>query len=74
MVTTTPEPGTRRLPHQSSFTLRAALLLAIALGLAGGYLDLVIIVFKKYFWNDLRNFGSGRDFPWSVPVGHAVLC
>jgi arylsulfatase A-like enzyme len=47
--------------------------MAIAFGLAAGYLDLVIIVLKKYCWNDMRDFGSGRDFPWSVPLGHAVL-
>ena len=28
---------------------------------------------KKYYWNDLRHFRSGRDFLWTVPVGHVVL-
>ena len=31
------------------------------------------MIFRKYCWNDLRYFWSGRDFPWSVPVVHAVL-
>jgi arylsulfatase A-like enzyme len=48
-------------------------LLALALGLCGGYLDLVAIVYKKYFYNDLKYFWSGSDFPWSVPVVHALL-
>ncbi|MGP0068689.1 MAG: sulfatase-like hydrolase/transferase [Isosphaeraceae bacterium] len=51
----------------------AAILLPIAFGLAAGYLDVAIIVWKKYFWNDLRNYENASDFPWSVPVGHAVL-
>jgi len=51
----------------------AAILLPIACGLAGGYLDVAIIVLKKYFWNGLKSYGSGRDFPWSVPIGHVVL-
>jgi len=67
-------PGTRRQP--SDFTRlspMAAVLLSISCGLAGGYLDLVIIVLKKYFWNGLKSYGSGVDFPWSVPVGHVLL-
>jgi arylsulfatase A-like enzyme len=58
---------------QSAFSARDAILLATVLGLACGYLDLLIILIKKYFWNDMRNFGTGRDFPWSVPFVHTVL-
>jgi hypothetical protein len=47
--------------------------LAIALGLAGGYLDLLLVIAKKYFWSDLGHFESARDFPWSIPVAHVVL-
>ena len=61
--------GPSRIPLSPTGTV----LLAIALGLCGGYLDLVVIVYRKYFWNDLRYFWSGSDFPWSVPVVHAVL-
>lgn len=51
----------------------AAFALAIALGLCGGYLDVLAIVFKKYGWNEGRSFRTARDFLWTVPVGHAVL-
>jgi arylsulfatase A-like enzyme len=50
-----------------------AILLPLSCGLAGGYLDLLFIVSKKYFWNGLKNYASPHDFPWSVPVGHMVL-
>jgi arylsulfatase A-like enzyme len=50
-----------------------AILLALACGLAGGYLDLVLILLKKHFWNSLRNYKNAVDFPWSVPAGHALL-
>ena len=73
MDTTSPTPETSRLTGRCPLSLRAAMLLAISLGLAGGYLDLVILVFKKYYWNDMRNIGSGSDFPWSVPVVHSFL-
>ncbi|MFI5455375.1 MAG: sulfatase-like hydrolase/transferase [Isosphaerales bacterium] len=59
--------------QQGLLSPMAAILLPIACGLAGGYLDLAIIVLKKCFWNRLKNYGSGLDFPWSVPVGHVVL-
>src|SRR5262245_52926775 len=73
MGNTSPESETRLLPGQRSLRAKTAILLAISFGLAAGYLDLVIIVFKKYCWNDIRSFGSGRDFPWSVPVVHSIL-
>jgi arylsulfatase A-like enzyme len=62
------------LPGQPSrLSTPNAILLAIWCGLAGGYLDLSIIVLKKYTWNRLKNYGTGVDFPWSVPVGHVGL-
>jgi hypothetical protein len=51
----------------------AAVLLAISIGLVGGYLDLLIIVLRKYFWNPEGYFRTARDFPWTVPLGHALL-
>jgi len=51
----------------------ATILLAIAFGLFAGYLDVGAVVVKKYFWNSEGHFRSARDFPWTVPVGHAVL-
>ena len=73
MDTTLPDHAAHREPRRVSLSPRNAVLLAIALGLCGGYLDLVVMVFRKYFWNDLRYFWSGSDFPWSVPVAHAIL-
>jgi len=61
----------RAEPHPLSRT--GTVLLAIASGLSGGYLDLVVMIFRKYCWNDLKYFWSGSDFPGSVPVAHAVL-
>ena len=73
MDTTPPEPGTRREPSRILLSPTGTVLLAIALGLCGGYLDLIVMTFKKYYLNELRYFWSGSDFPWSVPVVHAVL-
>jgi arylsulfatase A-like enzyme len=74
MRTTLLESGKRCLPRQESrLSLLTAVLLSVSCGLAGGYLDLLFIVFKKFFWNGLKNYANAADFPWSVPVGHAVL-
>ena len=73
MVTARPQPATHRAPSRVLFSAYGTVLVAIALGLCGGYLDLVVMGVKKYCWNDLRYFWSGSDFPWSVPVVHAFL-
>ena len=73
MEPTPPEPAARRPPGRIPLSPTAAVLLAISFGLCGGYLDLGVIVFKRYCWNPEGSFRSARDFPWSVPVGHAVL-
>ena len=68
-------PGrTRDAPGAESNSLSpmCTVLLAVTLGVCGGYLDLLVMIFRKYCWNDLRYFWSGSDFPWSVPVVHAV--
>ena len=67
------EPGDRRPPGRIALTPLASILLAVALGLCAGYLDVVIIVVKKLCWNPEGHYRIARDFPWSVPVGHAVL-
>jgi arylsulfatase A-like enzyme len=51
----------------------AAILLAISFGLCAGYLDVAIILLKKFFWNPEGYYRIARDFPWSVPVSHALL-
>jgi arylsulfatase A-like enzyme len=74
METTLAKAGAQRVPaRQSLLSPTAAILMSIGCGLAGGYLDLAIIVLKKYFWNGPKNYGNAADFPWSVPVGHVVL-
>jgi arylsulfatase A-like enzyme len=70
---TPPQPETHREPSRVPLSSTATILLAIALGLCGGYLELVVMLAMKYYWNALRYFWSGSDFPWSVPVAHAIL-
>src|SRR5271166_209327 len=69
MDSSPPSPAPRRPPLSPSATL----LLAISFGLCGGYLDLFLMLFKKLYWNDEWILRHGRDFPWTVPVAHAVL-
>jgi arylsulfatase A-like enzyme len=61
-------PGQEGLPSAG-----AVVLLLVSCGLAAGYLDLAIIVAKKYFWNGLKNYATAADFPWTVPAGHVAL-
>ncbi len=68
-ATTTPGPEV----VQERLSARAAIVMAIVVGVCAGYLDLLIVVGKKYFWNEPRYFWSARDSAWSVPVAHAVL-
>ncbi len=51
----------------------ATILLAISIGLCSGFLDVGIIVFKKCCWNTEGHYRNARDFPWTVPLGHAAL-
>ncbi|MGC8639073.1 MAG: sulfatase-like hydrolase/transferase [Isosphaeraceae bacterium] len=62
-----PTPGAQSV---SPLTL---LLLAVAFGLCGGFLDDGLIVLKKLFWNEEGYYRNAADFPWTVPLGHAVL-
>jgi arylsulfatase A-like enzyme len=50
-----------------------AVLLAIGFGLWGGYLDLLVILFKKFFLNPEGSFRAPRDSLWTIPIGHAIL-
>jgi arylsulfatase A-like enzyme len=68
-----PEPAARRRPSRIPLSPRAAILLAISFGLCAGYLDLFLMLFKKLYWADEWIVRSGRDFPWTVPVAHAIL-
>jgi arylsulfatase A-like enzyme len=51
----------------------AAILWALAFGLCGGYLDLLLMLGLGRFRHTDLPVRIGRDFPWSVPVSHAVL-
>lgn len=63
------DPAKRNVPVRAT----TALALAIALGLSGGYLDLILISLKKYLWDEQGHFHNARDFPWSVPLVHVLL-
>jgi arylsulfatase A-like enzyme len=68
-----PKPAAQRPPARIPLNPAAAVLLAVAFGLCGGYLDLFLMLFKKFYWADEWIVRTGRDFPWTVPVAHAVL-
>ena len=71
---TTPTKTAARQPHgRVPLSPMGAVLLASLFGVCGGYLDLGLIVFKKFCLNHEGSFRVARDFPWSVPVSHAVL-
>src|SRR5271156_6099985 len=70
----TPTKSAARRPHgRVPLSPMGAVLLAILFGVCGGYLDLGVIVFKRFCLNPEGSFRSARDFPWTVPVSHAVL-
>ncbi len=73
MNTAPVETAARRPPSRVPLSPMAAVLLAISFGLCGGYLDLGIILFKRYCLNEEGYFRTARDFPWTVTAGHAVL-
>src|SRR5262249_22491849 len=50
-----------------------AVSMAICLGLGAGYLGVLLIVLRRVFLNPEGYYRIARDFPWSVPVGHAAL-
>ena len=52
---------------------KAAVLLAIAFGLCGGYLDLSLILVRKTFWRETLSLHNGRDFAWTIPLSLAIL-
>ncbi len=63
----------RRSPRLLQLSPIALVMLAITFGLCAGYLDLGIMLFKKYFVHSEGYIRSARDFAWTVPLGHAVL-
>jgi arylsulfatase A-like enzyme len=73
MNTTRRESVSGGEPSRVRFSSPAFLALAVSFGLCGGFLDLAIIVFNKYFLHKEGYFRTARDFPWTVPAGHVVL-
>ncbi|MHB1560940.1 MAG: sulfatase [Isosphaeraceae bacterium] len=73
MDPTPPAFPDRPAPPRMALTPSSAVLLAIALGLCGGYLDVGFIVLKRFLLNPEGYYRSPRDFPWTVPLGHAAL-
>jgi arylsulfatase A-like enzyme len=67
------EISARRPPRLVPLGPMATVLLAILFGLCAGYLDIGILFFKRYCWNIEGHFRTARDFPWTVPAGHAFL-
>src|SRR5208337_3902995 len=68
-----PEVAARHSGRRAPSAATATILLAISFGLCGGFLDVGIIVFKKCCWNSEGHYRNARDFPWTVPLGHAAL-
>jgi arylsulfatase A-like enzyme len=66
-------PAARRPPSRVPLSPAAAVLLAISFGMCGGYLDLFLMLFKKLYLSDEWIVRFGRDFPWTLPVAHALL-
>ena len=59
--------------NRISLSTTAVILLALSFGLCAGYIDLGIMILKKYCWDKEGYIRTGRDFLWTVPVGHAAL-
>ncbi len=68
-----PSTATKVRPSPTRLSPRTALLLAVWLGLCAGYLDVGIIVLKRFTLNPEGSFRAARDFPWTVPLGHVAL-
>jgi arylsulfatase A-like enzyme len=73
MDETLPETAQQSAPDQTRLSPLSIVLLAMSFGLFGGYLDLGVLLFKRFFLNPEGSFRSARDFPWTVPVGHVAL-
>src|SRR4051794_6904542 len=73
MDTLPPKPTSRRSWSRIPLSPARAALLAIMLGLCGGYLDLFLMLFRKQWWIDGWILRIGRDFFWTVPAAHVAL-
>ncbi len=69
-----PNAAARRPPRPISLRPAAAVLLAISFGLCGGYLDLCLMLFKKFCWNDEWIFANRQGFPLDRPGRATRFC
>jgi arylsulfatase A-like enzyme len=66
-------PAAGRFRSLTRLSPKAAVLLAIALGLCGGYLDLSLILVRKTLWRETLSLHNGRDFAWTIPLSLAIV-
>ena len=67
MDTPPPKPAARRPPSRVPLSPTAAVLLAISFGLCGGYLDLFLMLFKKFYWDRRVDRSKREGFPLDRP-------
>ena len=68
-----PGVGAGKPPSRIPLSRKATALLVISIGLCGGYLDFLAMAFVKHFRDEEGYFRTGKDFLWTVPVGHVLL-
>ena len=68
-----PQPVARQVKAQPRLTLEIRSRAGDRVRPDRRYVDVAIIILKRFAWNGPKNYGHGVDFPWSVPVGHAAL-
>src|SRR5262249_44013058 len=73
MDTLAPNSAPERSSSHNPLPPMAAVLLAMSLGLCGGYFDLLLMWVQSLWVTEDVPKRIGRDFPWTVPVGHALL-
>ena len=65
--------GTGKPARRIPLSPTPAVVLAISIGLCGGYVDLLVMCFVRSFRDPDGYFRTGRDFLWTVPIGHLVM-
>ena len=59
-------------PRPASVTGWVMIVLAVSFGLCAGYLDIAILVFKKYYWNSEGYFRNAERFSLDGAAGPCV--
>jgi arylsulfatase A-like enzyme len=68
-----PGVGIGKPPSQIPCSRKATAFLVISIGLCGGYLDFLAMFVVKHFRDEEGYFRTGKDFLWTVPIGHVLL-